>query len=106
MGSFDPTGLFKWGRSWYATDSGANDLLKSRKGKVSLVKIFRDEPVTGGKAQAVPTETAVGVGRPWTTHQERPEEVRVCQPGRESHGGLDEAESFIRCASGECPLEQ
>ena len=56
----DPTGLFKWGRSWYATDSGANDLLKIRKGKVSLVKIFRDEPVTGGKAQAVPTDVAVG----------------------------------------------
>jgi hypothetical protein len=56
----DPTGLFKWGRSWYATDSGGNDLVKIRKGKVSLVKAFRDEPVTGGKAQAVPTDVAVG----------------------------------------------
>jgi hypothetical protein len=56
----DPTGLFKWGKSWYATDSGGNDLLKIHKGKVSLVKKFRDEPVTGGKAQAVPTDVAVG----------------------------------------------
>jgi hypothetical protein len=56
----DPTGIFKRGRSFYATDSGANDLLKIRKGKVSLVKVFRDEPVTGGKAQSVPTDVAVG----------------------------------------------
>jgi sugar lactone lactonase YvrE len=56
----DPTGLFKWGSSFYATDSGANDLLKVHRGKVRLVKVFHDVPVTGGKAQAVPTDVAVG----------------------------------------------
>jgi hypothetical protein len=56
----DPTGLFKWGSSFYATDSGGNDLVKVHDGKVSLVKVFKDEPVTGGKAQAVPTDVAVG----------------------------------------------
>jgi hypothetical protein len=56
----DPTGLFKWGRTFYSTDSGANDLLRIRHGKVKLVKVFRDVPVTGGKAQAVPTDVVVG----------------------------------------------
>jgi hypothetical protein len=56
----DPTGLFKRGGSFYVTDSGANDLVRVHDGKVSLTKVFRDEPVTGGTAQAVPTDVAVG----------------------------------------------
>jgi hypothetical protein len=56
----DPTGLFKWGSTWYATDSGANDLLRIHKGKVRLVKVFRDEDTSAGKVQSVPTDVAVG----------------------------------------------
>lgn len=56
----DPTGLFKWGSTFYSTDSGANDLLKVDKGKVKLVKVFHDESTSQGKVQAVPTDVAVG----------------------------------------------
>ena len=56
----DPTGIFKWGRTWYATDSGGNDLVRVRHHKVRLVKVFHDVKVPGGKAQAVPTDVVVG----------------------------------------------
>jgi hypothetical protein len=57
----DPTGVFKWGRSFLATDSGANDLLRvNKKHRVSLVKVFHDVKIPGGKVQAVPTDVVVG----------------------------------------------
>jgi len=56
----DPTGVFKWGRSFLATDSGANDLLRVKHHRVSLVKVFFDEITRKGKVQAVPTDVAVG----------------------------------------------
>ena len=56
----DPTGLLKLGSKFYATDSGANDLLRVRHGKVKLVKVFRDESTSQGKVQSVPTDVAVG----------------------------------------------
>jgi hypothetical protein len=56
----DPTGLFKWHGTFYATDSGGNDLLRIRHGKVRLVKVFRDEKTSAGKVQAVPTDVVVG----------------------------------------------
>jgi hypothetical protein len=56
----DPTGLFKWNGTFYATDSGGNDLLRIRHGKVRLVKVFRDEKTSAGKVQAVPTDVVVG----------------------------------------------
>jgi hypothetical protein len=56
----DPTGLFKWNGTFYATDSGGNDLLKIQNGKVHLVHVFRDEKTSAGKVQAVPTDVVVG----------------------------------------------
>jgi glucose/arabinose dehydrogenase len=56
----DPTGVFKWRRTFYVTDSGANDLVKVRKGKVRLVKVFHDLKTSAGKVQAVPTDVVVG----------------------------------------------
>jgi len=57
----DPTGVFKWGRSFLATDSGGNDLVKVKNHRVSLVKVFRDVRIPGGgKVQAVPTDVVVG----------------------------------------------
>jgi hypothetical protein len=56
----DPTGLFKWHGTFYATDSGGNDLLKIQNGKVHLVHVFRDEKTSAGKVQAVPTDVVVG----------------------------------------------
>jgi hypothetical protein len=56
----DPTGVFKWGSTFYATDSGGNDLVKVHKGKVGLVKVFRDVTTAAGKVQAVPTDVVVG----------------------------------------------
>jgi hypothetical protein len=56
----DPTGLAKWGRSWLATDSGGNDLVKVHKHTVSLVRVFHDVTTTSGKVQAVPTDVVVG----------------------------------------------
>jgi hypothetical protein len=56
----DPTGVFKWGRSFLATDSGANDLVRVKNHKVSLVKVFHDVRTTAGKVQAVPTDVVVG----------------------------------------------
>jgi hypothetical protein len=56
----DPTGVVKWGRTWYATDSGGNDLVKARHHKVRLVKVFHDVKTAAGKVQAVPTDVVVG----------------------------------------------
>jgi hypothetical protein len=56
----DPTGIFKWRSTFYATDSGGNDLVKVHNGKVRLVKVFHDVSTTQGKAQAVPTDVVVG----------------------------------------------
>lgn len=56
----DPTGVFKWGRSFLATDSGANDVLKVTNHKVHLVKVFHDVKTAAGKVQAVPTDVVVG----------------------------------------------
>ena len=56
----DPTGVFKWGRTWYATDSGGNDLVKVRHHRVRLVKVFHDVKTAAGKVQAVPTDVVVG----------------------------------------------
>lgn len=53
----DPTGVFKWGSTFYATDSGGNDLVKVHHGKVSLVKVFRN---VASHVQAVPTDVVVG----------------------------------------------
>jgi hypothetical protein len=56
----DPTGVAKWGRSWVATDSGGNDLVKVHRHHVSLVNVFRDVHTSQGKVQAVPTDVVVG----------------------------------------------
>jgi hypothetical protein len=56
----DPTGLAKWGRSWVATDSGGNDLVKVHHHKVSALAVFRDQQTAAGKVQAVPTDVVVG----------------------------------------------
>jgi len=56
----DPTGVFKWGRSFLATDSGANDLVRVKNHKVRLVKVFHDVTTNAGKVQAVPTDVVVG----------------------------------------------
>jgi glucose/arabinose dehydrogenase len=56
----DPTGLLKWGKTWYAADSGANDVLKVAKGKTKLVAAFQNQKTSQGKVQAVPTDVAVG----------------------------------------------
>jgi hypothetical protein len=56
----DPTGLAKWGKSWLATDSGGNDLVKVHNHHVSLVSVFRDVKAGSGKAQSVPTDVVVG----------------------------------------------
>lgn len=56
----DPTGVFKWGSSFLATDSGGNDLVEVTKHKVSLAKVFQDVATTAGKVQSVPTDVVVG----------------------------------------------
>jgi hypothetical protein len=56
----DPTGLARWGKSWLATDSGGNDLVKVHKHHVSLVSVFRDITTSAGKVQSVPTDVVVG----------------------------------------------
>jgi sugar lactone lactonase YvrE len=57
----DPTGVFKWGRSFLATDSGGNDLVRVKHHRVRLVKVFHDVKIPGGgKVQAVPTDVVVG----------------------------------------------
>jgi glucose/arabinose dehydrogenase len=56
----DPTGVFRWGRSFLATDSGGNDVVKVKHHRVRLVKVFHDVTTTAGKVQAVPTDVVVG----------------------------------------------
>jgi hypothetical protein len=56
----DPTGVFKWGSTFYVTDSGGNDLVKVHKRKVRLVHVFHDVKTSKGKVQAVPTDVVVG----------------------------------------------
>jgi hypothetical protein len=56
----DPTGIFRWGRSFLATDSGGNDVVKVKHHRISLVKVFHDVKTAAGKVQAVPTDVVVG----------------------------------------------
>jgi hypothetical protein len=56
----DPTGVFKWGRSFLVTDSGGNDLVRVKNHKVSLMRIFHDVQTSAGKVQSVPTDVVVG----------------------------------------------
>jgi glucose/arabinose dehydrogenase len=56
----DPTGVFKWGRSFLAADSGGNDVVRVKHHRVSLVRVFHDVKTSAGKVQAVPTDVVVG----------------------------------------------
>jgi hypothetical protein len=63
----DPTGLVKAGRGWLVTDSGGNDLLGVKSGKVGTVATFHNRmgvsPVTGPSPvpyESVPTDVVKG----------------------------------------------
>jgi hypothetical protein len=56
----DPTGVARWRRSWVATDSGGNDLVKVAHRRVSLVDVLHDVTTSAGKVQSVPTDVVVG----------------------------------------------
>ena len=59
----DPTGLVKAGKGWLVTDSGGNDLVGVKSGKVSTVAAFHDRvsTVPGPPTyQSVPTDVVKG----------------------------------------------
>jgi hypothetical protein len=56
----DPTGLAKKGSTFYAVDSGGNDMVSIHHGRSKLAAVFHDVATDQGDVQAVPTDVVVG----------------------------------------------
>jgi hypothetical protein len=57
----DPTGLVRGAKgSWLATDSGGNDLVAFKNGRVKTVATFANRKVAGQPYEAVPTDVVKG----------------------------------------------